>query len=158
MEQISNTEYIAGSDIICIEGNGARPSHRGTGWKVGGAMYTLNSTEVHCVCYAIGLYCSEGVLSSNPHSGFYETELARTLDAVNCGCPGCNQGGTAVIEIHSAGTQPDGFQDKDNKRRYLPDLEPPDGYRGGNVPLILVIDDETNAQPETPDRSAKDCG
>ena len=39
------------SDIICLEGNGYRPSHKGDGWTVGGAMYTLNSTEVHAVCY-----------------------------------------------------------------------------------------------------------
>ena len=37
------------SDIICLEGNGYRPSHKGDGWIVGGAMYTLNSTEVHAV-------------------------------------------------------------------------------------------------------------
>ena len=44
-----------GPDIICLEGNGSRPSHKGDGWVVGGAMYTLNSTEVHAVCYAIGI-------------------------------------------------------------------------------------------------------
>ena len=53
MGKISNTKYSPRSDIICLEGNGARPSHKGNGWSVGGAMYTLNSTEVHCVCYAI---------------------------------------------------------------------------------------------------------
>ena len=44
------------SDIICLEGNGYRPSHKGDGWIEGGAMYTLNSTEVHAVCYGIDLY------------------------------------------------------------------------------------------------------
>ena len=39
-------------DIICSEGNGSRPSHRGDGWIAGEVMYTLNSTEVHAVCYA----------------------------------------------------------------------------------------------------------
>lgn len=37
-------------DIVCLEGNGSRPSHHGDGWNFG-AMYTLNSTEVHIVCY-----------------------------------------------------------------------------------------------------------
>lgn len=37
-------------EIICLEGNGSRPSHQGNGWKVGGVMYTLNSTEVHAIC------------------------------------------------------------------------------------------------------------
>ena len=40
------------NEFVCLEGNGTRPSHKGDGWKMGGAMYTLNSTEVHCVCYA----------------------------------------------------------------------------------------------------------
>ena len=53
MEQISDTKHTSGSDIICLEGNGSRPSHSGDGYRAGGAMYTLNSTEVHCVCYAI---------------------------------------------------------------------------------------------------------
>ena len=44
------------SDIICLEGNGYRPSHKGDGWIVGGAMYTLNSTEVHAVCYGVDCY------------------------------------------------------------------------------------------------------
>lgn len=41
------------SDIVCLEGNGSRPSHQGNGYKIGGVMYTLNSTEEHGVCYAI---------------------------------------------------------------------------------------------------------
>lgn len=36
---------------VCIEGNGTRPSHRGLGWRLSEIMYTLNCTEVHCVCY-----------------------------------------------------------------------------------------------------------
>lgn len=91
------------SDIVCLEGNGSRPSHRGDGFKVSGAMYTLNSTEVHCVAYGIGSYYSNSWKSSNPHSGVYEADTARTLDALNCGYPACNQGGTAVVEIHSIG-------------------------------------------------------
>lgn len=51
MEQIGDAKYTAGPDIVCLEGNGARPSHRGDGWVEGEVMYTLNSTEVHCVCY-----------------------------------------------------------------------------------------------------------
>ena len=50
------------SDIICLEGNGYRDSHNGDGWTVGGAMYTLNSTEVHAVCYAIDHVVTGGQL------------------------------------------------------------------------------------------------
>ena len=37
--------------LVCLEGNGYRPSHRGDGYYVGGVMYTLNSTEVHGIAY-----------------------------------------------------------------------------------------------------------
>ena len=80
------------TEIICLEGNGYRPSHNGDGWKVGGEMYTLNSTEVHAVCYGICSYASNAMKSSNPHSGIYIAETSRTLD-FNCGNPACNQGG-----------------------------------------------------------------
>lgn len=89
-------------DIVCLEGNGTRESHKGCGWSVGGAMYTLNSTEVHCVCYGISSYCSNAMKSSNPHSGIYEADTSRTLD-LNGGNPACNQGGVLVVEIHNAG-------------------------------------------------------
>lgn len=93
-------------------------------------MYTLNSTEVHAVCYAIdqqggkgganylkdicptilsdshgtphavcygiSAYESNAMKSSNPHSGIYIAETARTLDN-NGGNPACNQGGVAIV-------------------------------------------------------------
>lgn len=40
---------------------------------------------------------SHAMLSDNPHAGIYEAETSRTLDA-QCGHPGCNQGGIAVVE------------------------------------------------------------
>lgn len=40
-------------EVVSMEGNGYRPSHKGDGWSMGGVMYTLNSVEVHCVCYRI---------------------------------------------------------------------------------------------------------
>jgi DNA (cytosine-5)-methyltransferase 1 len=39
---------------IAIEGNGARPSHKGNGYKETDKMYTLNTTEVHGVAYSMG--------------------------------------------------------------------------------------------------------
>ena len=57
-----------------------------------GAMYTLNSTEVHAVCYGISSFDSNAMKSDNPNSGIYVAETARTLD-LNGGNPACNQGG-----------------------------------------------------------------
>ena len=36
-----------------IEGNGYRPSHRGNGFRESEEMYSLNTTEVHAVCYIL---------------------------------------------------------------------------------------------------------
>ena len=36
--------------IVCLEGNGSRPSHQGDGYKESDVCYTLNSTEHHAVC------------------------------------------------------------------------------------------------------------
>ncbi len=61
-----------------------------------GALSTLNNQSV----FNIGSYHSNAWKSDNPHSGVYETEVSKTLDALNCGYPACNQGGTAIVAIH----------------------------------------------------------
>lgn len=52
--------------------------------------------------YGIGSYDSNAWKSGNPHSGIYEAKIARTLDALNCASPTCNQGGMAVCELAHA--------------------------------------------------------
>ena len=99
MGSVSNIRREPGSDIICLEGNGSRPSHKGDGWHIGGVMYTLNSTEVHAICYGISPYHSNAMLSDNPYSGIYEADTSRTLD-LNGGNPACNQGGLCIVEIY----------------------------------------------------------
>jgi DNA (cytosine-5)-methyltransferase 1 len=62
--------------------------------------FTLNATDRHAVAtkaYGIGAYNSEGMKSSNPHSGIYEAITSRTLD-LNGGSPACNQGGMAIVQ------------------------------------------------------------
>ena len=63
-------------------------------------MFTLNTTEVHAVCYGIGAYNSKGMLSNNPNAGIRETDTSRTLD-LNGGNPACNQGGIVVVEMEN---------------------------------------------------------
>ena len=60
--------------------------------------FTLNTIDRHAVAYGIGSYHSNAWKSDNPHSGIYEADTAKTLDALNCGYPGCNQGGMAVVQ------------------------------------------------------------
>ena len=52
MGEISDIRSEPGSDIVCLEGNGYRPSHKGDGYRVGGAMYTLNSTFADTIATA----------------------------------------------------------------------------------------------------------
>lgn len=82
---------------VCIEGNGARQSHFGNGWRESDQMYTLNTTEQHAVAYGISPYASNAMLSDNPTSGIYKADTSRTLD-LNGGSPACNQGGIAIVE------------------------------------------------------------
>lgn len=51
-------------------------------------------------CYGISSYDSEGMKSSNPHSGIYEAKTTRTLD-LNGGNPSCNQGGILILQRRS---------------------------------------------------------
>lgn len=83
--------------MIVIEGNGSRPSHYGNGWRESEEMYSLNTTEVHAVCYGVCSYESNAFKSSNPYSGVYETQTTRTLDN-NGGNPACNQGGMLICQ------------------------------------------------------------
>lgn len=76
----------------------------------GGANYTEDVAPTmasdshgtpHAICYGIGGYDSNSWKSSNPHSGVYIAETSRTLDAIQCGNPACNQGGTAIVEYRN---------------------------------------------------------
>lgn len=49
------------------------------------------------VCYNICSDKSNSMLSDNPYSGIYETDVTRTLDG-NGGNPSCNQGGTVIVQ------------------------------------------------------------
>ena len=51
--------------------------------------------------YGISSFQSNAMKSSNPHSGIYETETARTVDK-NGGNPSCCQGGVAVVSIQGS--------------------------------------------------------
>lgn len=61
-----------------------------------GTLGTGNDQTIFC--YGISSYESNAMKSSNPHSGIYEADTARTLD-LNGGSPVSNQGGMAVVAL-----------------------------------------------------------
>lgn len=82
--------------------------------------------------YNIGSYHSNAWKSDNPHSGVYETEVSKTLDAINCGYPACNQGGTAVVCM---ATQQGGAEVGINDRS--PTLTAEAGTSSNNQPVVF---------------------
>lgn len=66
------------------------------------------------MAYGICSKDSNSMKSDNPHSGIYEADTSRTLDA-NGGNPACNQGGIVVVEGN--GSRPshkgDGYKESD---------------------------------------------
>ena len=59
--------------------------------------FTLNTTDRHAVAYSINPLSSNSMKSANPHSGFNETNVSRTLDCSDQS-PAKNQGGIAIVE------------------------------------------------------------
>lgn len=84
----------------CIAGNIADRSDtagaNGLGAKeeVG---YTLNTIDRHVVAYSINPLSSNSMKSANPHSGFNETNVSKTLDCSDAN-PTKNQGGLAIVQ------------------------------------------------------------
>ena len=102
--------------VIAIEGNGARPSHQGGGFREG-EMFTLNTVDKHAVCYDTRGN-GNGYLAPTI-TGDHEN---RVTDY------------TAVLII-----------DHSRRHQYqplgkVPTLEAHMGTGGGNVPLVLKDD------------------
>ena len=55
--------------------------------------------------FRVPSFNSAGMMSDNPNSGFYESELANFLDGQG-GNPACWQGGTAIVEQSASGFKP----------------------------------------------------
>lgn len=86
------------------------------------ATLGCNNDQTVFVPTAFGI-CSDksnSMLSDNPHSGIYEADTSRTLDA-NGGNPGCNQGGIAVVTpVAFTQNQRDEVRDLGNHSAALP--------------------------------------
>lgn len=86
--------------IVCLEGNGYRPSHHGDGYKESDIQYTLNSTEQHGVAYGVDAYNQ----SSTGEQAKSLTSIASDSDHVPCVCYGLdrasfNQGKNAKYDF-----------------------------------------------------------
>lgn len=87
-----------------VKGTRPHSAEEAPTWKEGEIANTLNTFDVgetRCNELAVKAYgicskASHSMMSDNPHSGFYEAETSRTLDA-NGGNPNCNQGGIAIV-------------------------------------------------------------
>ena len=92
-----------------VKGTRPHTPDEGQQWKPSDAANTLNTYDVgetRCNELAVKVYgiCSKqshAMLSDNPHSGFYEADTSRSLDA-NGGNPTCNQGGMAVVAVQGS--------------------------------------------------------
>ena len=108
-----------------------------TPWQTvaGDAENCVGTTDCQgeCVAYGISPYHSNCMKSSNPHSGIYVADTARTLDAMNCGYPGCNQGGIAVVEPLCMATQQGGAEIMEDK---CPTITAAAGMSGNNQPVV----------------------
>ena len=72
--------------------------------NAGGNQRMPDKDNFNCVLQPFGISSkdSNAMKSSNPHSGIYEADTSRTLDA-NGGNPSCNQGGIAVVCVDQGG-------------------------------------------------------
>lgn len=80
-------EAHGNTPIVAIEGNGARPSHKGDGYKEGDTMYTLNSTEVHGVA----------TFAAKSYTDFKASDVSATIKAKG----GTNGGGSESYVVET---------------------------------------------------------
>lgn len=103
---------------------------------VAGTLRAEAGDNKQAVVYGISAYESNAMKSSNPHSGVYVAETARTLDN-NGGSPACNQGGMAVVAIEN---HPADSRVKLSEDNCVQTLSSRMGTGGGNTPMVLSID------------------
>lgn len=86
--------------VYCLAGNIIDRSEtagaNGLGVKEN-KSYTLNTVDRPAVAYSINPLASNSMKSANPHSGFNETNVSRTLDCSDKN-PAKNQGGLAIVQ------------------------------------------------------------
>jgi DNA (cytosine-5)-methyltransferase 1 len=138
-EDVSFTLNTTDRHAVCYNGENITSPTNAQNPKPGDPCHTLGTDSRNYVCYGISAYESNSMKSSNPHSGIYEADTARTIDQ-NGGNPACNQGGIAVVNLkaaeyyenHPQDSRVTGPHDKAGAvvKQY--------GTGGGNTPLVLA--------------------
>ena len=87
-----------GNVPLVMNWDGGQISPTLTKQNAGGNQRMPDKDNFNCVLQPFGISSndSNAMKSPNPHSGIYEAETSRTLDA-NGGNPACNQGGIAIV-------------------------------------------------------------
>ena len=88
--------------------------------------------EKTSTAYGICSLSSNSMNSTNPNSGIYEADTARTLDQTG-GNPSCNQGGIFILEHH-----PQDSRVKIADDGVVQTLNAKMGMGGNNVPLLMT--------------------
>ena len=106
------TGGVGGSDCVkCLNPWDCQSKRQ---YMINGAYTTLNAGnaqggQAHGICYALDAVSSNSMKSSNPHSGFHEENVAKTLQAIGVD-PTCNQGGNVIVEQVGAFMGGQGFK------------------------------------------------
>lgn len=152
--------------LVCIEGNGARDSHRGNGYVESETMFTLNTVEQHAVAYRKTGHPT----SAEEGQGWAEAEVNDTINAFDnaesrtptlvvdqgAGKSSCSVaedvaptlatthgGEPVVLENH-----PQDSRVKISEDGIVQTLNSKMGTGGGNVPMVM---DMLNLNPKTDD-------
>ena len=93
---------VGGSDRVkCLTPWGCQSKRQ---YMINGAYTTLNAGnaqggQAHGICYALDAMSSNSMKSNNPHSGFHEENVVKTLQAIGVD-PTCNQGGNVIVQSY----------------------------------------------------------
>lgn len=93
--------------VISLEGNGSRPSHRGTGYSESGEMFTLNTIDRHAVCYPVDSHPMDGrisiaedgvvpTLTDKLRKGSADGPLVLIYRPTSCNCTGYKESETSA--------------------------------------------------------------
>lgn len=100
-EELAPTCKSNANHVICFEPGAITRDMGERSWsELSPTLRAEMGDNPPAIVYGICSDKSNSMLSDNPHSGIYEADTSRTIDA-NGGNPACNQGGMLVFEPRS---------------------------------------------------------